>query len=105
MLNVVTTGAHLLIDVSENVKTGDLFEARNDAASKYPEGCIEAEMITKDKKSYVFSNQGVLWTQGAVRLSLSRTGEIDTDLEFVLVKISSCEPIQGAAVTWVNFKH
>lgn len=105
VLNVVTTGAHLRIDISNNVKTGNLLEARNDATSKYPEGCVEAKMITKDKKSYVFSNQGVLWFQGAVLLSLSHTGELDTELEFTRVVIYSCESIRGAEVSWVNYKH
>ena len=103
-LDVLTTGAHLLIDISKNIKASNLLEARNEATSKYPKGCIVAKMITQDKKYYLFSNQGILWSQGNVQVSLSSTGELNTDLEFTMVIISSCAPIQSAEVTWVNYK-
>jgi hypothetical protein len=104
-LDVVTTGAHLLIDITKNVKSGDLLEARNDARSKLPEGCVKAILISKDNQAYKFSNQGVSWSQGEVQLSLISKGALETDLEFVFVELSSCKAIRGTRITWVNYKH
>lgn len=104
-LDVVTSGAHLLIDISSNINANDLFEARNDVKSKYPEGCVKANMITRDKEVYVFSGQGILWAKGNVKLSLSSKVELETDVTFTKVELISCNPIRKAKVTWVNYKH
>ena len=104
-LGVVTAGAHLLIDVSDNVKTSDVFEARSDVALKYPEGCIEAILIAENKKRYVLTDQSVSWSEGSVLVSLSHDGGLSTELKFTKVIVSSCQPIRKAEITWVNYKH
>ena len=104
-LNVVTTGAHLLVDISENVNVSNLLEARKSATLKYSKGCVKVQMITEDNKEFIFSNQSVLWSKGKVLLSFNSTNKLTTDLIFTKVVIQSCHSIQGAKIVWVNYKH
>jgi len=104
-LNVVTNGAHILVDISNSINGNDLLEARENAALKYPEGCVNAEMITEDNKVFVFINQGVLWSKGKTHLSLSGANEITTDLVFTKVIMKSCHAIKGSQIVWVNYKY
>ena len=101
-LNIVTTGARLLVDVSDNVKTQELFEARKDTEEKYPNGCVEAKMTTTSNKEFIFRNQGIMWSKGSVLMTLVPTTELNTEIEFKKVVISSCALIKNAQVIWKN---
>ena len=103
VLDIVNSGAHLRIDVTANVKSKTVLEARADVKSKYPNGCVIARLISEDSTEYNFKEQGVSYSKDDVHLTLYYGPGLNKDLKFNRVIIQSCYPIKDAKVIWKNF--
>ena len=104
-LDVVTSGAHLTIDVSNMVNGKDLFEIRDELEHLFPNGCVVAIMSGEDVNKVIFDHQGSAVSNDSVKLTLSAKNGVSTDSKFSKVTVSSCQPIVQTTVIWVNFKH
>jgi hypothetical protein len=104
-LEVVTSGAHLLIDISELIENKELLAVRSEVDRKFPSGCVRASMTQEGAEPVVLDQQFVSWSEEAVYLMLASDAPISEDLVFSTGTVSSCNPIEHTSVIWVNYTY
>ena len=100
-LEAITGGAAIYIDVTKYVKPLDF----DDASNKFPEGAVEGILIQKDGIETLLKHSGSSHSNTDVRLIISGTQPVKTDVEFIEVKLKSKVPLQSVKVYWRNGKH
>ncbi len=105
ILEVITPGAHLLLEISELVKAKGIIEVREKVGKLFPDGCVVARMSGVGIENIILDRQSVSWSEDTIYLQLSAAEPISTNLEFSRVTLSSCYPIEQTTVIWVNYKH
>jgi hypothetical protein len=103
-LDVVTSGAHIKVDVTNMVSGEDLFEIRDELDKLFPENCVVAVVSGDDGKEAIFDRLGSSIGNSSVHLTLGSDIGVGTDAKFSRISISSCQPIDQTTVIWVNFK-
>ena len=102
-LDVVTSGAHLELDITSYITSDDLMEKFNQIEQFYPKGCVVAEMETQDSLNVEFSDSvGAVGDEDIV-LKLFSKKQLSEDKEFISLKIRSCREISITTVTWSNW--
>ena len=104
-LDVVTSGAHIKVDVTNMVSGKDLIEIRGQIDDLFPENCVIAVAYGDDGEEATFDRQGSSIGNDSTHLTLGSESGVSTDAKFTRVSISSCQPIEQTTVIWVNFKH
>lgn len=107
-LTVVSTGAHLEIDVTSMVpaeQRKDLFRHWSEIEAGFPSGAIEAEMFDSrgGVSRFVYEGYSSI-SERNIFLSLSSVGELSKKSEFTKVVVKSRVPLKAVSVYWRNYK-
>ena len=101
-IEAITSGASIIIDVSEHIKAKTVSDAFKEIDIKYPNGCIVAKLISNDSNEIILSESSGAWGNNNISIHLRAKNGIPTDLEFNLVEIKSCKSIMGTNLKWRN---
>jgi len=102
-IEAITSGASIIVDVSEHINAKTVTDAFKEIDIKYPNGCIVAKLISNDSKEIILSESSGAWANDNISIHLRAKNGIPTDLEFNLVEIKSCKSIVGTNLKWRNY--
>ena len=103
VLDVVTTGAHVRIDVSHLLKEVDARSIKETAQRPWPEGCIVASAFSSEVGPIRFDDWGVSRSKNKIHLQLFSATALGTEMEFHKLAVSACPPLLGVRVYWANY--
>lgn len=104
-LKAITSGAHLLIDVSKSV--GDvqgILERQKKIQQLFPSRTIKAELYSSKNQPIIFYYDGYFkHTNTSIFLTLDSALEVPTGVEFDRIILTSSIKLNQVTITWVNF--
>ena len=102
-LEALNSRARLELDVTTVIDPkGDVIERLNDAKTRFPHGCIEARLTSKDGGTSVLSNTGEAVTNEETFVIVRNADGVEPGLQFTSVAIRANCPVLSAKVLWHN---
>lgn len=103
-LSAITPGATLQIEINSHVPTSmNIIDRLTLAETLFPEGCVQARLIAKDRKIISLSNVGVAASNTQTVLQLSADHGVPTDIAFSNVQLRADCEVKKVLVSWHNF--
>ena len=104
-LDVLTSGAHLRIDISSEIDAVNATDRLRQIRQQYPDGCVVASLQDKGGTEYSFSRSFGSVSPSSSELGVASSVRLPEDIEFIQLSVSSSKPIRGTTITWQNYKH
>ncbi len=103
-LKAVTSGAHVLIDVTSvmgEVPAG-IFVGSEGVNREIPKGCLNVALLSDGGQDLELNEQGTSQGGGSIHLVFFSYEGVSIDQEYEGVRIQSCKEVPDIKVIWVN---
>ena len=102
-LEALNSGARLEIDVTAVIGAkADVITRLNSAQDRFPHGCIEARLKSKDGRESLFSNTGEAVTNEETFVIVRGSGGVEPGLQFTSLAVRANCPVPAAKLRWHN---
>src|SRR5690606_11377888 len=92
------------VDVSEHITTSRYPDFIREAEAKFPQGCLNITLTSKDGKIANFSKSSVTYgSPTSVSINLKASSTFDESIKYSSLIITSCRRINAAKITWYNY--
>jgi len=103
-LKAINCSASFNIDVSEHITTSTFPDFIREAELKFPQGCLNVTLTSKDGKIANFSKSSVMYgSPTSVYIKLKPSSAFDESIKYSSLNITSCRKINAAKITWYNY--
>jgi len=101
-LEALNSGARLEVEVTMAIGRGDVIERLSRAGSRFPHGCIEARLTSRDGHESVLSNTGEAVTNDETFVIVRNPSGMEPGPQFTSLAIRANCAVSSAKVRWHN---
>lgn len=103
-LKAINCSASFNVDISEHITTSKYPDPIREAEAKFPQGCINIALTSKDGKIAKFTKSSVSYgSPESVFINLKAASSFDESIKYSSLIITSCRRIDAARITWYNY--
>ena len=103
-LKAINCSASFNVDISEHITTSKYPDPIREAEAKFPQGCLNITLTSKDGKIANFSKSSVTYgSPTSVSINLKASSTFDESIKYSSLIITSCRRINAAKITWYNY--